>query len=342
VIPWTILTGKKEDFMSPYMKRFVYAALFYLGVAAVLGLLNGLSEVTYSGVFAHTHFSLLGFMAMIVFGIGYFILPRFNGTELRFPGWVPVHFWLANISLIGMVIFRGLSVNTGEDDYAVLFIIFAVGQAVSLLMFVSNIWLTLSATTKRESPAATKPDTQIMSKPTQVPNGRIAQTARQTSREALCVNANTKIAELIDAAPSVQDLLVSAGLKSLAVPGHIDQVRAMGVTVGMAAARHGLDLEVLLTTIKQKLQAPRVGTQVAADATNESSSVFNANGSAHVLIGSVMEKHPQTKAVFQRHFGAGCFDCPGQMYESIDMACRMHGVNQQEFLDELNTAILTG
>ena len=98
--------------MSRYMKRFVLASLVYLGVAAIFGILNGITDLGYFGTFAHTHFNLLGFMSMIVFGIGYFILPRFNGTELRFESWVPVHFWLANISLIGMVVFRGLSIDT--------------------------------------------------------------------------------------------------------------------------------------------------------------------------------------------------------------------------------------
>ena len=80
--------------MSLYMKRFVLASLFYLGLAAIFGILNGMTNIGYFGAFAHTHFNLLGFMSMIVFGIGYFILPRFNGSDLRFENWVPIHFWL--------------------------------------------------------------------------------------------------------------------------------------------------------------------------------------------------------------------------------------------------------
>jgi|GEM_PF-5760347 len=126
------------------MKRFVFASLFYLALGTIFGILNGTVGLGYFGIFAHTHFNLLGFMAMIVFGIGYFILPRFNGTELRFNSWVAIHFWLANISLIGMVIFRGLAVDSGETSYNILFIIFASVQVISIFMFIINIWLTLT------------------------------------------------------------------------------------------------------------------------------------------------------------------------------------------------------
>ncbi len=140
--------------MSLYMKRFVYASLFYLALAAIIGILDGTVNLGYMGTFAHTHFNLLGFMAMIVFGIGYFILPRFNGSELRFESWVPVHFWLANISLIGMVVFRGLAVDTGASIYQTLFIVVASLQVLSIFMFVVNIWITL---TPKKLPQAKTP-----------------------------------------------------------------------------------------------------------------------------------------------------------------------------------------
>ena len=140
--------------MSLYMKRFVYASLFYLALAAIIGILDGTMNLGYAATFAHTHFNLLGFMAMIVFGIGYFILPRFNGTELRFESWIPVHFWLANISLVGMVVFRGLSVETGADIYSILFVISASVQVISIFMFVVNIWITL---TPKKQPQAKTP-----------------------------------------------------------------------------------------------------------------------------------------------------------------------------------------
>ncbi len=326
--------------MSPYMKRFVLASLFYLGLAAAFGMFNSVFGLTYSSVFAHTHFSLLGFMAMIVFGIGYFILPRFNGTDLKFPGWVPVHFWLANISLIGMVVFRGLSVETGTDAYAALFILFASMQAVSLMMFVINVWLTLTLTGKLQPDVARKRSFAASDAPVTRSASPIAETVQSARGAIHPITADTRIADLVDAAPSIKELLVSAGLRSLAMPGHLDQVRAMGVTVGTAAGRHGLDLDSLLVGIEQELQRQAYDPATAAGASRAQPTKASETLSADVLVGSVMEKHPETRRVFQKYFGDGCFDCPGQAYESVGMACRMHGVDQQVFLRELNSSLM--
>ena len=57
------------------------------------------------------------------------------------------------------------------------------------------------------------------------------------------------------------------------------------------------------------------------------------------LIGTIINEYPQSKQVFSKYFGTGCFDCPGQAYESVDMACRMHGVDPEIFLQELNTVL---
>lgn len=301
--------------MSPYMKRFVYASLFYLGLAAAIGMLTGMLNLGYAATFAHTHFNLLGFMAMIVFGIGYFILPRFNGADLRWPGWVPVHFWLGNVSLIGMVSFRGMYANTGGDLWNVLFIVCASLQAVSLFMFIVNIWVTLAAKPQpavaavRLAVATETPVAPVVAEPV--------------------VDGETKISDLVDRAPSVQNVLVEQGLKMLAVPGHIDKVRKVGVTIGMAAANHGLDEAVLIAAVKSELRKGE-GTPV------KRSEVVDIN--SETLIGAVLEKYPHVNGVFAKYFGDGCLDCPGQSFESIDLACRMHGVDPELFMEDLRAA----
>ncbi len=37
--------------------------------------------------------------------------------------------------------------------------------------------------------------------------------------------------------------------------------------------------------------------------------------------GEVTEKYPATKAVFSKHFGKSCFDCPAFGTEDINLAC---------------------
>lgn len=311
--------------MSPYMKKFVYASLFYLALATIFGILNGTMDLGYFGSFAHTHFSLLGFMAMIVFGIGYFILPRFNGTDLRFESWVPVHFWLANISLIGMVVFRGLYIESAETVYHGLFIASASVQVLSVFMFVVNIWVSLTPPKKTTAAPQTSSQT-AESRPG---------TFEVTEEKSITVNADTPVALLVDTLPSLKEVLVENGLTPLGMPGHIDRVRANRVTLGTAARNHGLDLDGVIKSLESELR--KNGFTVTKKAAG-SAAASPAGFTSATLIGEVIRDYPGARAVFLKHFGSGCFDCPGQAYESIDMACRMHGVDTDTFLSELSAA----
>jgi hypothetical protein len=126
------------------MKKFIYASILYLLMAAGFGVINGLFELGYIGSFGHAHFSLLGSTAMLLFGFGYYVLPRLSGSNLRFRSWVPIHFWLANVSLVAMVVFRGLSMEIPSAAYYRLFIASVIVQILSALMFVVNVWMSLT------------------------------------------------------------------------------------------------------------------------------------------------------------------------------------------------------
>ena len=313
--------------MTTYMKKFIYASLFYLAAATVLGALNGALSLGYWAQFSHTHFNLLGFMSMMVFGIGYFILPRFNGAELRWPGLVALHFWLGNISLLGMVIFRGLAVETGNDTYQGLFIASASIQAVSIFMFVVNMWVTLAAKNEQTETAAQPSAPAAPSRPAPAPQ----------PIKAIIISPDSRVSDLIDALPSTQRLLANAGLSALALPGHLDHVRARGVTLGIATRNHGLDLDELILQLESHFRENGFAIR------NSISTPVPAGTNGHIngarLIGDVIKSYPAAKPLFQKYFGSGCFDCPGQAFESIEMACRMHGVESGQFLRELNEAV---
>ena len=53
----------------------------------------------------HAHFNLLGFMSMMIYGVGYHILPKFSGTYIYSTKIMVTQFWVANAGLIGMSIF---------------------------------------------------------------------------------------------------------------------------------------------------------------------------------------------------------------------------------------------
>lgn len=55
-------------------------------------------------LFAHVHLNLLGFMSMMIYGVGYHILPRFSGRTIYSPLLVRIQFWAANAGLAGMAI----------------------------------------------------------------------------------------------------------------------------------------------------------------------------------------------------------------------------------------------
>lgn len=59
----------------------------------------------------------------------------------------------------------------------------------------------------------------------------------------------------------------------------------------------------------------------------------------NTVIGDVIREHPGAKAVIQKHFGTGCFTCPGINMESIGFGSMMHNLDPQAIVDEINAAI---
>ena len=57
-----------------------------------------------------------------------------------------------------------------------------------------------------------------------------------------------------------------------------------------------------------------------------------------MIIGTVIEEHPETEKVFRKYFGKGCFDCPGSKNEDIAFGSMMHNVEADAVLRELNEA----
>ncbi len=140
-------TSSTENISSipgAYMKRFLWASIIYLILAAMFGILSITTGLGEFGIFALFHFNVLGFISMLVFGLGYTWLPRLNRCRLRYTRWVAIHFWVGNAGLIGLVVFRGLFILTGKTPYLLLFVGSAVALAATVVMFVVNLWVTLT------------------------------------------------------------------------------------------------------------------------------------------------------------------------------------------------------
>ena len=58
-----------------------------------------------------------------------------------------------------------------------------------------------------------------------------------------------------------------------------------------------------------------------------------------VLFGFGINCDHETKAVFEKHYGEGCFSCPGQVYETVEQTAHMHNVDPGMILREINQVI---
>ena len=70
--------------MDRITRSFILASLIYLAAGAVIGMILSMSPQFLGRVlFSHVHLLLGGFMAMMIYGVGYFILPRFASSSIN-------------------------------------------------------------------------------------------------------------------------------------------------------------------------------------------------------------------------------------------------------------------
>lgn len=55
-----------------------------------------------------------------------------------------------------------------------------------------------------------------------------------------------------------------------------------------------------------------------------------------MLVGDIIAKHPLA-AQFLIECGMGCIYCPASLYETIEQACLVHGIDPDDMVEELNT-----
>jgi hypothetical protein len=321
--------------MDRYTKGFVVASLVYFFLAAVLGIWMGGTDGAGWVRFAHVHFNLLGFMAMMIYGVGYFILPRFNGRTLRWPSWVPIHFFLANIGLIGMVATVPERPSTG-------FILFSALSVISAGMFAANLGATMLIEPNVEeeeesSSAAEAAPTAGASIATSGPAPAAPPTA------APKIDPDGRVGEILTRWPQTVDVFVGHGFASLANPEHREQVKQMPITLRMACERHNVDFDYMVSELNEAI-APAPPKAAAATKTAPASAAKKGKlakgvtiGEDHIL-GEILAAYPETEKVFRKYYGDGCFSCPGQATESVKQSAMMHNVSEKQLLTELNRA----
>jgi cbb3-type cytochrome oxidase subunit 1 len=89
------------------------------------------------------HMNLLGFVTMMIMGVGYHLLPRLGGHPLMWKRLAKAHLWIANVGLGLMVTGFLLRPSIQAGQY-----VLALGgsiSAIGVFFFVVNIWKTLDA-----------------------------------------------------------------------------------------------------------------------------------------------------------------------------------------------------
>ncbi len=139
--------------MSSITVWFIRSAMIYFLLAIVLGIFMSVVGPLYPWMPIHVHFNLLGWMSMMIYGVGYHILPRFSGKPLWNDRLAYGQIWLANIGLVGMAI--GWWVRNASNNSTVL-LLFSLVETVSIVFFVLNMMLTIKAA-PAPAPAPPKP-----------------------------------------------------------------------------------------------------------------------------------------------------------------------------------------
>ena len=299
--------------MENYPRLFIKAGLIYALIGAVLGMAMAVDPSLSGRIrFVHIHLNLLGFMTMFVAGVAFHVLPRFNARPVPWPEGVKYQFYLQNIGLIGMMALHAGGVSWREGGFHALFILFAVCAGVAIFIMFYNLYFVLSPASSAE-------------KPTQI-------------------TGDMKVATVLDQFPQVLPVFMQSGFTSLANPA-ARKTFAKVVSIDKACEKHEVDaaefLSKLNTVISGKTQTPTPTTKTSAETEKPAGKEIQKGEAClpDTRVGSLIAVYPATKSVFEKHYGEGCFSCPGQVFETVQETAHMHNVDPDLILGEINTAI---
>ena len=146
--------------MDWFVRLFIKSALAWLGLGVTLGVAMAAHPLWIIYRPAHMHMNLLGFVAMMISGVGYHVLPRFFGHPLYSKKLGGAHWWLSNVGLALMVTGFFMAPHVGARSVPVLST-GGVLSAVGAFAFIFNIWRTIDgpAALRRiaQTPASRRP-----------------------------------------------------------------------------------------------------------------------------------------------------------------------------------------
>lgn len=309
--------------MENYPRWFIKAGLIYGLLGALLGLGMALAPAAAARIrFVHIHFNLLGFMTMMVAGVAYHVLPRFNARPVPWPEGVKYQFILQNIGLLGMVFTHAAWGGSWRGGWVQgLFIASTATAGVAIAMMFYNLYFVL---------LPVKPPTPER------------------------ITGEMKVGAVLGRHPGAMAVFIESGFSALANPAARNTL-AKVVSIEQACKKHGVDCGEFLGKLNRALAqgaggAARPGGPPSAPASRapaEAASPPPPGKPIHpgeccepdTLVGSLIKVYPKTMAVFEKHYGEGCFSCPGQAFETVRQTAEMHNIDAVLILDELNGVI---
>ena len=135
--------------MEGFIKAFIRSSLVWFGLGLVMGLAMAMHPPWVIYRPAHAHMMVAGFITMMVFGVGYQLLPRLFGFALHSRRLAEAHWWLANLGLAAMVAGFFATPHYGMRGSWVT----ALGGTMftaGALAFVFNMWVTFNKADARQ------------------------------------------------------------------------------------------------------------------------------------------------------------------------------------------------
>lgn len=139
--------------MDWYIKAFIRASLLWFALGILLGVAMAAIPTWVVYLPAHAHMNVVGFLTMLVFGVGYQLLPRLFGHPLRYPRLAVAHLYLANIGLAGIVL--GFLMRPTMPWASWITVTGGSVFAVGVVFWVFNLWKTFDAADDRQRQRAT-------------------------------------------------------------------------------------------------------------------------------------------------------------------------------------------
>jgi len=293
--------------MDNYPRLFIKAGLIYALLGAALGVTMAIDpSLSVRLRFVHIHINLLGFMAMMIAGVAFHVLPRFSARKLPWQNGMKYQFILQNTGLLGMITLYALGGWRGGVAHFA-FIFFAVLAGVAFAIMFYNLYFVLSA-------------------PVEIPKPEK-------------ITGEMKVADVLDHFPKALSIFLETGFQSLANPA-ARQTFAKVVSIEKACDKHSVDVAAFLKKINAELFEE--GGQAPSTNDNASPGREIKRGEkcqTDTWVGSLVKAYPTTKKVFESHYGEGCFSCPGQAFETVEQTASMHNVNRELILSEINIEI---